>query len=276
MAKVCKRTERAPRGGNNRPFSGEIMPKAHQEWKVLPHGKLAEIDPNIMTVTGLIRMPLVTLPRRMTVARLTDKRLVIFSAIALDEEGMHALESYGTPAFLIVPSAKHRLDAGIWKQRFPAMQVIAPAGARRRVADVVPVDTSEPEFGDPTVRFITVPGTARCEGALLIHTLVGSTLVLNDLVGNIRNSSGFGGWFLRKTNFAGDEPQVPKPVQWTLVDDKDALRAQFLQWAALPGLKRILVSHGDPIDYQPAEVLRDLAQSLANYQMEPPRPKPAL
>jgi len=59
------------------------MPKAHQQWKVLPHGRLHEIDPNILTVTGTISMPLLKLPRRMTVARLTGKRLVIFSAIAL-------------------------------------------------------------------------------------------------------------------------------------------------------------------------------------------------
>jgi hypothetical protein len=70
--------------------------------------------------------------------------------------------------------------------------------------------------------------------------------------------------------FAGEEPQVPRPVKWTMVEDKAALRTQFLEWAALPNLKRILVSHGEPIDFQPAEALRDLAQSLA-----PERPVPA-
>ena len=208
-------------------------------------------------------MPFTNLPRRMTIARLADGRLVVFSAIALDTNNMRYLESYGTPAFLVVPSDKHRMDAKIWKVRYPAIQVVAPEGSRKKVEDVVHVDTSAPQFGDPAVQFITVPGTGRHEAALLIHTENGVTLVLNDLVGNIRNSTGFGGWFLRKTNFAGDEPQIPRPVKWTLVDDKAALRAQFLQWAELPTLKRILVSHGDTIDYQPAEALRDLAQSLA-------------
>jgi hypothetical protein len=251
------------------------MPKMHAKWKVLPHGKLAEVDPNILTVTGTMRVPLVTLPRRMTVARLIDKRLVVFSAIALDDSGMQELEAYGKPAFLVVPNYMHRLDARIWKDRYPAMQVVARAGARRKVADVVPVDTSEPEFGDPAVKFITVPGTDRREGALQVATPAGTTLVLNDLVGNIRNASGFSGWLLRKMNFAGDEPQVPKLVRWSLVEDKDALRAQFVKWAALPGLKRILVSHGDPIDDQPAEALRDLAQSLRHDFLEPARAKTA-
>lgn len=250
------------------------MPKVNQVWTVLPHGKLTEVDQNIVTVTGSIPMPLVNLPRRMTIARLSGKRLVVYSAIALDDSSMRVLETYGKPAFLIVPSDKHRLDAKIWKDRYPDMQVAAPSGAHKKVSAVVHVDTLAPQFDDPSVEFITVPGTGGHEAALLIHTENGATLVLNDLVGNIRHTSGFGGWFLRAMKFAGDEPQIPRPVQWTLVKDRPALRAQFLRWAALPALKRILVSHGEPIDVDPAEVLRDFAQSLAPDRPVPRTPHP--
>ena len=212
------------------------MPKVNQVWNVLPHGKLTEVDQNILTVTGSIPMPLTNLPRRMTIARLTGKRLVVFSAIALDESSMRVLATYGKPAFLVVPSDKHRLDAKIWKERYPAMQVVAPEGSSKVVEEVVHVDTTAPHFDDPNVRFVTVPGTGRHEAALVIHTQNGITLVLNDLVGNIRNMAGFGGWFLRMMKFAGDEPQIPRPVQWTLVRDRPALRAQFLKWAMLPTL----------------------------------------
>ena len=238
------------------------MPKVHQEWTVLPHGRFVEVDPNVWTVTGNLHMLFADLPRRMTVVRLAGGRLLVFSAIALDESGMRMLESYGRLAFLVVPSGKHRLDAKIWKKRYPAMEVVTPEGSRKKVEEVVPVDTTEPRFDDPSVEFVTVPGTKRHEAALLVHTVNGTTLVLNDLVGNIRNSTGFGGWFLRKMKFAGDEPQVPRPVKWSMIEDPIALRAQFLKWAALPDLKRILVSHGEPIDDEPAEVLRDLAHSL--------------
>src|SRR5205085_8411836 len=107
--------------------------KPLQKWKVLPHGKLQQIDDNILTVTGLIPMPLMQLPRRMTVVRLSGSRLVIFSAIALDSDGMATLEAFGRPAYLIVPSDKHRLDAKFWKDRYPAMRVLAPEGARGAV-----------------------------------------------------------------------------------------------------------------------------------------------
>ncbi len=59
------------------------MTKPFKHWKVLSHGKLKQIDDNILTVTGDIHMPLMDLPRRMTVVRLSDSRLVVFSAIAL-------------------------------------------------------------------------------------------------------------------------------------------------------------------------------------------------
>jgi hypothetical protein len=238
------------------------MTKPFKHWKVLPHGKLKQIDDNILTVTGDIHMPLMDLPRRMTVVRLSDSRLVVFSAIALDEDEMAELEAYGRPAYLIVPSDKHRLDAKIWKDRYPGMRVVAPEGARAKVERVVPVDTTAPRFDDPSLHFVTVPGTREHEAALVVGTPNGTTLVLNDVVGNIRNATGFGGWLLRLAGFAGKEAQIPKVVKMAMNEDTKALRAQLLQWAEIESLRRILVAHGSPIDDNPRQTLRDLAGSL--------------
>jgi hypothetical protein len=202
------------------------------------------------------------LPRRMTVVRLNDSRLVVFSAIALDEGEMARLEAYGRPAFLIVPSDKHRLDARVWKDRYPAMQVVAPEGARANVEKIVPVDTFAPQFGDSNVQFVAVPGTRGKEAALVARTPAGTTLVLNDLVGNIRNETGVGGWLLRMAGFAGKRAQIPRVVKMALIKDPHALRAQLLQWAEIESLKRILVSHGSPIEESPHETLRELARSI--------------
>jgi hypothetical protein len=239
------------------------MTRPFQQWKVLPHGKLSKVDDNILTVTGELRMPLMNLPRRMTVVRLSDARLVVFSAIALDEGQMAALEAFGHPAYLIVPSDKHRLDARIWKDRYPTMQMIAPEGARDAVAKVVQVDTVAPRFDDPSVQFVTVAGTRGREGALIVRTPPRTTLVLNDIVGNIRGASGVGGWLLGLVGFAGDKPQIPRVVKKVMIEDANALRAQLLQWAEIESLKRILVSHGSPIEENPRQTLRDLASSLA-------------
>jgi hypothetical protein len=234
-----------------------------QQWKVLPHGKLSEIDVGILTVTGDIRMPMMSLPRRMTVVRLNGSRLIVFSAIALNEDEMTKLEAYGRPVFLIVPSDKHRLDAKPWKNRYPAMQVIAPEGARAKVEDVVPVDTVAPQFDDPNVQFVTVPGTRGHEAALVVRTANGTTLVLNDLIGNIRSEPGSRSWLLQLAGFAGKEAQIPRVVKMVMIKDANDLRAQLMQWAEIGSLKRILVSHGSPIEENPRQTLRDLASSLA-------------
>lgn len=239
------------------------MTRPNENWNVLPHGKLTPIDDGMLTVEGRIKMPLMDLPRRMTVVRLHDSRLVVWSAIALDDAAMATFEAFGRPAFLVVPNDHHRLDAKAWKNRYPELKVIAPEGAREKIANVVAVDTTSPDFGDPGVTFVTVPGTRAHEAALVVRRERGTTLVLNDLVGNIRAASGIDGWLLRLAGFAGDDAQIPRVVKMALVKDAADLRAQLLEWAELPGLRRIIVSHGDPIESEPQRTLRDLAASLA-------------
>src|SRR5438034_3871032 len=239
------------------------MTKPYQHWKVLPHGKLSEVDDGILTVVGPIRMPLGSFPRRMTVVRFRDSRLVVWSAISLDEKEMARLEAFGRPAFLIVPNDHHRLDARAWKERYPQLQVVAPKGSRAKVEKAVPVDTTAPDFGDPNVEFMTVPGTRDREAALMVRTPNGTTLVLNDLVGNIRDASGIGRWLLGLAGFAGKSARIPRVVKVNRVKDANALRTQLLRWAETASLKPILVSHGEPIEADPRQTLRDLAGSLA-------------
>ena len=239
------------------------MPTTYDQWTVLPHKPPSRVTDDILTVVGEIDMPLMTLPRRMTVVRLKDGRLVVYNAIALTEPEMRRLEEFGAPAFLIVPNDHHRLDAISWKERYPALQVIAPPGAREAVEAAVPVDATAGEFGDPSVRLAIVPGTDEREAALEVRRLGGLTLVINDVIGNIRDARGFGGWLLKRMGFAGEEPHVPGPVQLNMVASKEALRRQFLAWAADPALRRILVAHGEPIEDDPQGALRKLADALA-------------
>lgn len=238
------------------------MAIAARAWKVHPHGQLTSVDEHILTVTGTILMPAGRLPRRMTVVRLDHGGLIIFSAMALAEDQMQVLESFGTPTYMIIPNDHHRMDAQSWKERYPSIRVIAPAGARTKVEKVVLVDATFGDFGDRSVRFLPVPGTAEKEAALEVHGAQGMTLILNDLVGNIRGARGFSGWFLRLMGFAGDEPHIPLPIRRAMIESRGQVRDQLLTWAALPTLRRILVSHGEPIEDDPRGALRRLAQSM--------------
>jgi hypothetical protein len=239
------------------------MPRPLQKWHVLPHGKLTQIDDGLLTVEGELPMPLGDFPRRMTVARLRDGRLVIYSAIALDEPEMTQLEHFGIPAFLIIPGDLHRLDAKVWKDRYPGIFVVAPPGARRRVEEVVPVDADEVDFRDPNVRYLTVPGTEGREAALIVKTRRGTTLVVNDLIWNVQDRPGFGGWVFHSLGLSGKKPLIPFVAKLHSIKDKQTFSAQLQAWAQLGGLNRIIVSHGEIVGAEAPLVLRELAHSLA-------------
>ena len=239
------------------------MPKPFTEWTVLPHGKLTQLDDNLLSVTGDLHMPVGDFPRRMTVVRLPDRRLVIFSAIALAEAEMRALEAFGQPSYLVVPNDLHRMDAKIWKARYPKLRVIAPAGVQKQVEEIVPVDDTAANFLDPRVQFVTVAGTQDREAALVVSTWSGTTLIVNDLIWNMNDRAGLGGWLYHVLGFTGEEPRIPGIVELRAIKDKHALREQLERWAGIPNLNRIIVSHGEIVSRDAKGVLDRLAAGLA-------------
>jgi len=240
------------------------MAKPFSEWTVLPHGKLTRLDENLLSVTGWLNMPpMGEVERRMSIVRLRDGRLVIYSAIALDEAEMIALEHFGTPCYLIVPNPIHRMDSKIWKDRYPALTVVAPEGARAKVEQIVHVDATDIDFGDPAVCFAPVPGTGEREAALVVETESGTTLIVSDLIFDLKNRPGLSGWLFKKIGLTGEAPHLPPVVRKRLVENTDALRAQFERWSQLPNLNRVVIAHGSIIGNDAAEVLERMAKELA-------------
>lgn len=234
------------------------MTAPFETWTVLPHGELITVNDRIMSVVGELKMPLLELPRRMTLVRLASGELVIFSAIALNETGMAKLEAFGRPAFLVVPSERHRLDAPSYAQRYPGIKVVAPRAGIEKIGKVVRIDTSTPDFGDASVRYVEVAA----DSALEVDGSDGLSIIVNDLIGDIHGEHGFGGWLLRMMGFAGEDPHVPAPVKMTLGKHKSHVARQFRNWAEQANLRRIIVSHGDSIETDPRGALRTMAADL--------------
>jgi hypothetical protein len=240
------------------------MGSIHKEWTVMPHGPLTEVEEGLLTVTGEFKAPVGKFPRRMTVVALKGDRTAIWSAIPLDEEGMARIEAIGEPSVLIVPSGTHRMDAAAWKERYPEIKVLAPPGAVEAVEKVVPVDDVEGGvLDDPQVHFRALPGTEGMEAALEVRRGEGLTLILNDVIAHVAHPPGLGAEIMaRLFGFGVHEPEVPRTAEKMFIKDRPALAAQFRDWAADPQLQRILVSHGDPIEGDAAEVLQHLAAHL--------------
>jgi hypothetical protein len=237
------------------------MAKLHDEWTVLPHGPVRELEHGLLTVVGQIPMPLGNFPRRMTVVALPNDRTAIFSPIPLVEDEMHRMEELGAPAFLIVPNAAHRLDIRAYRARFPSARVITAPNAVDRVREAVPIDGVNADLGED-IELVTVAGVGESELAMLVRHEGGISLVTNDIIGNVGNPMGPGAWIMARLMGFGPRPQIPRVARRMFIKDPAALAAQLQQWASMPGLRRIVPSHGDVIDQQPASALLHLAKSL--------------
>lgn len=239
--------------------------KPFQKWTVLPHGRLSEVDEGILTVTGELHMPIGDFPRRMTVVRLDDGRLVIYSAMALDRHEMRQLESYGTPAVLVVPNDIHRMDAKVWKDRYPHILVVAPRGVRAKIEEVVPVDldTTNVDLADLRVRVLAVPGTEEGDTALVVERPGGTTIVVNDVIWNLAPQRGVRGFFWKVFGFTSQAPTTPKFVVKKKIKDPSAFAQQLERWSKIKNLKRVIVSHGDIIERDVSASLHEIATKFA-------------
>jgi hypothetical protein len=239
------------------------MAKLNDSWIVQPHGVLIALTEGILTVQGSIVMPLGNFPRRMTVLALEGGGSAVWSPIPLRESEMARIEALGPVRFLIVPNQAHRLDLKPWSIRYPEARIIAPPSAREAVAEAAPVSATEDIIGDPAIGFQLVSGTTADEFALTVRRADGTTLILNDILSNVRSPKGLGAQIMaRLLGFGVKRPRTSRPVRRMFVADPAAVAAQFRRWAAIPDLRRIIVSHGNVIDIAPAEALRRAAEDF--------------
>lgn len=218
------------------------MANEPSDWKVLTHGPIEKLAENLWWVQG--SLPNMTLKRAMTVVRLTDGRLVIHNAIALDDSVMKEIEAWGTPTFMVVPNRVHRLDAPAYKKRYPALLVVAPRGSRARVAEVVPVDLTYEEFpAEDNLRFEMLHGVGDSEGAMIVRSPDGVTVVLNDAVFNMDRKRDVLGFLFTTVLGSAPGPRVSRLAKLVFIKDKRALRSDLERLAATRDLQRLVVAH---------------------------------
>jgi hypothetical protein len=233
------------------------MAKCYETWTVLPHRPLEKLEPNLWRLEG--DLPSGNGTRVMTIAKMRDGGLVIHNAISLEPELMAEIEAFGPPRLLVVPSGFHRLDAKCWKQRYPEAKVIGPAGSRKKIEQVVALDaTYETTLGDDDVRLSHLPGTRDAEGAMVVRSGDHVTVVVNDAINNLPKLSGLFGFLFAPTGVVA----VPRFARWMMIKDKRAFVGELDRLAGLPGLHRLIVSHGRLVDESVSETLRTAADRL--------------
>jgi hypothetical protein len=237
------------------------MAKVNTTWKVLPHGPIEKLSANLWRVEGNLEG--MDMKRVMSIGKRADGTLVVHNAMALGDAEMAEIDGWGKVAAIVVPNGYHRLDAKVFKDRYPAARVLCPPGAKARVEQVVPVDGTYADLSDDgAVTLELLDGTKEREGAMIVRAGGDTSLVLNDAVFNMPHLKGFMGFMLRRVTASSGGPRVSRVSKWLVVADKKAFRAHLEKLAELPGLARVVVSHHETITGDAAGTLKRVAAAL--------------
>ena len=221
--------------------------------RLYAHGLPQQLAPNIWQVVGALPFPL---PRNMTVVRLADGGLLLYSVVAMDDAGMAALEALGTPRYMVIPSPFHTMDALFYTQRYPALRVVACADARPKLDPGIQVHGA-PEAVLPAlgIQHRLSVGLKVSEILLDLDTGKGRAWVFSDLFGVTPPEAPFVIKLVGAPRGAG----LPRIVKLRQVQDKQAVRTLFEELARTPQLHMLLCSHGPAVTQGASAALNSAA-----------------
>ncbi|HLL54628.1 MAG TPA: hypothetical protein VK447_13840, partial [Myxococcaceae bacterium] len=236
------------------------MAKAPRPWTVLPYDPIEKLEDNLWAVNGTL--PRGSMKRRMAIVKRTDGKLVFHNAIPLSEPDMKAVEAWGEPGYLIVSNGFHRLDIHAFKQRYPNMKVLCPEPHDARVREIVQVDGHYDAFPpDPAVEAQVLEGSKIGEAVFIVSSGPRKTLLFADTLMNIPDGPGMGMFIMKLLGSVGDL-RVTRIGRMLAVKDPKAIRRHLERLAGLPGLSRIVLTHGDDVTADVPAALRKAAARL--------------
>jgi hypothetical protein len=219
--------------------------------RIFPHGLPRALAENLWQVEGSLPFPV---PRNMTIWRAADGRLVLYSVIAMNEEGMRALEQLGEPAFMVIPHLRHHMDAPFYKHRYPRLRTLAETSAP---ANGVSIDGSVKELASLGVIGDRLPGTDHEDIVLDLPVPGGRALCLCELLTNVSPAGVLGRLAGRLIGPpGGGHFGIARIVRFREVVDRARVRAWLTAEAQRSDLRMLLVGHGPPI-------LHDVSGALA-------------
>jgi hypothetical protein len=229
---------------------------------VFPHGPLQELAPNLWQVHGTLpRAP----PRNMTIYRFDQNKLLIHSAVCLNEDKMSDLEDLGQVEIIIVPNRLHRADAAMWKKSFPNAKLICPSFSKKYVEQVVTVDdTCEnilPKYG---IKCINIQGMGDFNPELLYEVKLqdGVAILTTDIIFNIGPSEATFITRLLGSVSNGVQPIITPLVKWFGIKDVSKFKMWFTETFVQDQVKVVTVAHGNAVYANAKEKMANIIKQL--------------
>ena len=231
------------------------------EYKIFPHGLPQQLSDGVWWVRGSLAYPL---HRNMIVLRLPTGELLLHSVVALDADGMKALEALGKPTYAIVPSTAHAMDIGFYMTRYPNLKVLTPAMYREPIAAKVPlagtVEDVLPQFG---FELHLVPGSRIPEYIYEWPLRTGGCMLMaNDSLGSANSGHTeklMGRVLTKMTGAPGNKLGIARIYRMTMAKDLAAIKSFVAGLADIPDVRIVTVSHGDPVTPDAPAALRAAA-----------------
>lgn len=201
-------------------------------------------------------------PTRMAVIRLSGRRLLVWSPVALTDELRSATRELGEVSWLVAPNTLHHLFIAAWHQAWPEAELLAPPGLRRKRPDLrIARDLTEegeaPWSGE--IDHAVVDGRIATE-VVFFHRR-SRTVLFADLLQQF-DRGWFAGWrgvVARLDGLTGAAPRMPRKFRLALFGRRSA-QAALLRIGDWPA-ERAVMAHGTPVSRDAQTVVRRALRS---------------
>lgn len=212
--------------------------------------------PVIKFGAGGIKFPF---PTRMTIIRLSGRRLFIHSPTHLTEDLFEQVETLGTVSFIIAPNRIHYWWVPYWRASHPQAGIWLAPRVREQAGQHIDFETQElsGETGypwDEEIATVPIAGSYMTEFEFFHHA--SRTLVLTDLIENFEPGKlGFFTRLLARLGGVSDpHGSMPRDMRLSFHKHKDELKTavdKMISWNP----ERVIVSHGRWYEHNGAEEL---------------------
>ena len=217
---------------------------------------LESIAPDVWVASMPNRFMGLHMGTRMTVVRLSDGSLFVYSPIRLDPDLRQELDAIGPVRHIVAPSLYHHLFAGSFAAAYPEARTHAAPGVPKKRKDL-DFDAVLGDELDPAWRssLSAIPLEGCAFGEVLFFHEPSRTLISADLVENFRSSEHWPTRMYLKAAGIYGTCGVSSLIKLMFRDKAASRRAidRAIDWNP----ERITLAHGEPVLQDGREVLRE-------------------
>jgi len=227
---------------------------------------MRQIHENLWVHEDSMKLGVVDLPLRMTIARLADGKLWMHSPTPLSDELKTEVDGLGEAGAIVAPSNGHNLFVEEWAKACPGATVYVSRG----IPGKLPGLTNWVQIGEETSNLWSADFDQKVMGGVpffdecvFLHRASGS-LIVTDFIQNHRNREHSGldaivtKLILRPIGFK--DICLAPPLRWGfMIKDKAAL-LDFVREIQSWEFNRIIVTHGEIIEEGAKQTLADLCK----------------